>query len=144
ARDLGPRAARRGNQRLPQHREHDRGHAPVEVNRRRRTRALTAATVLVVAAMSFSVTNHPPPSEQPHTWRAGNTMPTRLGPTSLGETVGFDVILRLPHRAELDAFAQRVNDARTSDYRRYLSAVEIGDRFGAPRRVVAGLIASLR
>jgi kumamolisin len=53
-----------------------------------------------------------------------------LGPTPPGERIEFDLVLSIPHQAELNAFVDRVNDPASPDYHHYATAEQIGQRFG--------------
>jgi kumamolisin len=53
-----------------------------------------------------------------------------LGPTPGDREIAFDLVLEMPRRAALDAYAQAVGDPASPDYRRFLRADEIGARFG--------------
>jgi kumamolisin len=72
--------------------------------------------------------------------RARADLPRRLGATPPGEPVDFLVALRLPGRAALERFVAA--ESRASDPHP-LTAAEIGDRFGLPAPVVAGVVRRL-
>ena len=57
-------------------------------------------------------------------------MGARSGPTPSNERVEFDLVLSMPHEADLDAFVDRVNDPASPDYHHYATPEEIGQRFG--------------
>lgn len=56
----------------------------------------------------------------------------RLGPSDPNEVVDFQVVLRQPGRADLEAFLTQVADPSSPDYHRYLSPQAFGERFGLP------------
>ncbi len=53
-----------------------------------------------------------------------------LGPTPGDREIAFDLVLDVPGRAALAAYAGSVGDPASPDYRRFLPADEIGARFG--------------
>ncbi len=62
----------------------------------------------------------------------GTERTDRTGPTDPASIVRFQVVLRVPGRAELDRFLAGVSDPSSPDYRRYLAPTEFGRRFGLP------------
>ena len=54
----------------------------------------------------------------------------RLGATAGSELVNFDVLLAMPGRAELDAFVRQVSDPASPVFHRFLTAAQLGRRFG--------------
>lgn len=67
----------------------------------------------------------------------------RIGPTASNEMVTFSVVLRVPGRAELDAFLVDLHDPSSVDYRRYLSVGDLGRRFGLPAPVIEEVVERL-
>lgn len=66
--------------------------------------------------------------------------PTALrdaGPTAGGRDVTFDLVLAFPGRDAMQAYARSVADPASPDYRRFLSAAQIGARFGLSKADVA-------
>ncbi len=53
-----------------------------------------------------------------------------LDSTPPNERVEFDLVLSIPHEADLDAFVDRVNDPASPDYHHYATPEQIGRRFG--------------
>lgn len=67
----------------------------------------------------------------------------QLGPSDPDELVDFQVVLRQPGRAELEAFLAEVADPASPRYHGYLSAEAFGQRFGLPEEAVDEVAASL-
>jgi kumamolisin len=67
----------------------------------------------------------------------------RIGPSDPDEVVDFQVVLRQPGRAELDAFLVRVADPASPEYHRYLSPEAFGERFGLPEADIESVAAWL-
>lgn len=66
--------------------------------------------------------------------------PTALldaGPTAGGRAITFDLVLAFPGREAMQAYARSVADPSSPHYRRFLSAAEIGARFGLPEADLA-------
>jgi kumamolisin len=62
-----------------------------------------------------------------------STQPSALvemGPTPPDRDIPFELVLAFPGDAAMQAYAQSVSDPRSPDYRRFLTAAEIGARFG--------------
>lgn len=53
-----------------------------------------------------------------------------LGATDAGEVINFSLVLRMPGQAELDRYLAAVHDPNAPEYRRFLDAATIGERFG--------------
>ncbi|HXY92725.1 MAG TPA: S53 family serine peptidase [Acidimicrobiia bacterium] len=63
----------------------------------------------------------------------------RVGRTAPGERITFDFVLRIPRRAAFDAYARDVDTPGSPHYRQFLSAPEIGVRFGLSDAALARL-----
>ena len=70
-----------------------------------------------------------PPTRRQRATRAAGARRS-LGLTPPNERVEFDLVLSIPHEADLDAFVDRVNDPASPDYHHYATPDEIGRRFG--------------
>src|SRR5579884_4064797 len=68
----------------------------------------------------------------------------RLGRLPATQRVGFLLALSLPHQTALDAFANRLYDPASPDYRHFLSPAQFGARFGAPQADVQRTVSTLR
>ena len=53
-----------------------------------------------------------------------------LGPTPAASEISFELILAFPGRVAMEAYALSVGDPSSGQYRRFLTADEIGERFG--------------
>ena len=60
-----------------------------------------------------------------------------VGPTPPDRQIDFELVLDLPGRAAMEAYASSVSDPSSPTYRRFLTAHEIGVRFGLPDRDLA-------
>ncbi|MFL5679978.1 MAG: protease pro-enzyme activation domain-containing protein [Chloroflexota bacterium] len=67
-----------------------------------------------------------------------------MGPADPTERIRFSFDLRMPGAAELDAALARISDPSSPDYRHFLTADEIGDRFGLPADDVAAVESTIR
>ena len=80
----------------------------------------------------------PPPADQAATTpsgapRAPSAAPTPLvevGPTPADRDIAFELVLEFPGREAMQAYALAVGDRSSPDYRHFLTADEIGARFG--------------
>ena len=70
-------------------------------------------------------------------------VPILLGPTPPDEPVEFDLVLKQPHAAELDAYANGVTSPTSPHYQHFLTAAEIGERYGVSGSQVAQVTAWL-
>ena len=70
-------------------------------------------------------------------------VPTELGPTADNERVQFNVSLRLPGAAELDAYLHDLVTPDSSSYQQYLAPEEFGARFGLSDARIAPIVAWL-
>jgi len=66
-----------------------------------------------------------------------------LGPADAAERIRFSVDLRMPGAAQLEAAAARIADPSSPDYRHFLTADDIGARFGLPESAIDGVVATL-
>ena len=106
--------------------------------RRRPAVALILGAVLIVGA---SAIDRPPAPTAPAAGSpapssatdAASVQPLRdAGPVPADREIAFDLVLEVPGRAALAAYARSVGDPASPDYRRFLRADEIGARFGLP------------
>jgi kumamolisin len=67
----------------------------------------------------------------------------RLGPSDPDEVVDFQVVLRQPGRAELEAFLTEVADPGSLEYHRYLSPQAFAERFGLEEADIESVVARL-
>ena len=66
-----------------------------------------------------------------------------IGPTAAAEQVQFNVSLRLPGAAELDAYLHDLVTPGSSSYQQYLAPEEFGARFGLSDARIAPIVAWL-
>ena len=69
--------------------------------------------------------------------------PAPLRRTPGAERITFDLVLRMPGQAAFDAYARDVDAPGSPDFRHFLTAVEVGARFGLSDTALAGLDAQL-
>ena len=55
-----------------------------------------------------------------------------VGPTAADRAVAFEFVLAFPGREAMQAYARSVGDPSSAQYRRFLTATQIGARFGLP------------
>jgi subtilase family serine protease len=67
----------------------------------------------------------------------------RLGPSDPDRVVDLQVVLRQPHRAELEAFLGDVADPTSPEFHRYLAPEAFGERFGLPDEAIDSVVAWL-
>jgi kumamolisin len=110
-----------------------------------------AITLLGVAALLFGVTTMDEPRDplRPRSDRtaalptgapvgpyAATTPLVEVGPTPGDRDVAFELVLEFPGRDAMQAYALAVADRSSPDYRHFLSADEIGARFGLSDQAV--------
>ena len=106
-----------------------------------------AITLIGATALIFGVTSmgEPPTPKSPDADQALATASTatsfagvsattapmsEVGPTPADREISFELILAFPGRAAMGAYASSVGDPSSGEYRHFLSAEEIGARFG--------------
>lgn len=101
--------------------------------------------VVVVAALLGACSAHAAPTTQtPALLPESVPQATELGPTAAGEQVQFNVSLRLPGAAELDAYLHDLITPGSSNYRQFLEPEEFGARFGLSDARIAPIVAWLQ
>lgn len=66
--------------------------------------------------------------------------PTQLGPTAADEKIQFSVSLRLPGRAQLDAYLRDLVTPGSDSYQQFLAPAEFGARFGLPDAQITPIV----
>ena len=64
-----------------------------------------------------------------------------VGQLPADQTIHFDIVLALPHQAELDRFVQQVSDPSSPAYRHYVTVKEFTERFGPSQKDFDSVIA---
>ncbi len=97
---------------------------------RRRTTMLVLAATAALAAVAIAAVAVSQRLDGDGARSATAGADRRLGPTDPHEQIVAGLVLRLPGRDRLARFIRAVEDPRSPQYRRYLSAGEFGRRFG--------------
>lgn len=115
--------------------------------RQSRAIALLGAAALIVGLTTVGESRDPAPpatdqaAMAPFGVPAGSSpAPTPLvevGPTPADRDIAFELVLEFPGREAMQAYAVAVGDRSSPDYRRFLSADEIGAKFGLPDEALA-------
>jgi subtilase family serine protease len=109
------------------------------------TYRLGAVLLAAIAAASLACSGSPvttdAPSPAPAVPSASTAAdePVRIGPTADTEQVSFTLGLRVDDAA-VARFLGAVNDPRSAEYRRFLSAAEFGARFGVGDNAIARIV----
>ena len=101
--------------------------------RRRRAVAFVAAAALLVGVTSVVAQAAGAGYDAGQAVAGASAAPTALldvGPTPADRDVTFELVLAVPGHALMQAYAASVGDPRSPDYRHFLTADEIGARFG--------------
>jgi subtilase family serine protease len=96
---------------------------------------VVALALALIAGGGIAMADHRDPSRAPQQApsAAGSAAPIAfvdVGPTPRRQAIDFELELAFPGREAMQAYALGVADPGSSDYRRFLTADEIGRRFG--------------
>ena len=117
-------------------------------------RRLTVLLSAVLLATGCGTASNPPAGQQQAASAApsvessqpgadASAAPVDLGPTPANEQVNFNVSLRLPGQADLDAYLAGLSQPGSASYHQYLTPAQFGARFGLSDAAVAQVVAWL-